>query len=219
MTNLRTSVAAVTAAATLVFTASACGGGSNSKVASLGKSNSSSSQGSTGDAKKSFQDALLEFSKCMRQHGVDLPDPTFDDTGAGGVAMVGGDPSKMPSPDSAVYKAAQTACQPILDAVEKTFGPQSAEEQAKMRDRALAFAKCMRSKGVDVPDPTFDDNGGMKIEAHGGPPDGSSSGDVQTATPDPKFEEAAKVCDKEGGGPVIRGSGSTTGAATSGGGK
>jgi hypothetical protein len=210
MTNLKTSAAGIAAAVIVMLTTSACGADSHAKVASLGNGSSSSSQsgGGSGDSNQSFRDALLDYSKCMREHGVDMPDPTFTDTGdggGGGGAVIAGGPGKDMDPTSATFKAAETACKPIMDNAQKNFTPPSPEEQARMRDQALKFAQCMRSHGVDVPDPTFDENGGMSIEVHGGPgPDGSaSSGDANTAGPDPQFQEAAKACEAETGGPGI----------------
>lgn len=200
MRAFRLSLAAV--AATVILGSTACGGGSHAKVASLDKGSSSSSSSSSGASKQDFRDALLDFSKCMREHGVDMPDPTFQDDGNGGgaIGVVAGDPSKA-DPDSATFKAAQTACQPIMDAAEKNFTPPSPEEQAKMRDQALKFAQCMRDKGFDMPDPTFDDNGGMKIEVHdGGDETTAAGGDVAPKTPDPAFVDASKECSQQAGG-------------------
>jgi hypothetical protein len=203
MHNIRTTIATVAASATLILGAGACSSRSPSKVASLAKNGSSSSSGAS-DTKQSFRDAMLDYSKCMRAHGVDMPDPTFDDSGGGmGVIMQGGgDPSKGP-PNEAAFKSAETACKPILDAAQKDAPRPSPEQEAKMRDQALKFAQCMRGKGLDVPDPTFDNNGGMKIESHaagGGP---SSSNGPTTGGPDPAFQQAAKDCSNESGGPGI----------------
>jgi hypothetical protein len=200
MRTLRTSMAAVAAA--LILGASACGGSSHAKVASIsdgGSSNASSS--SSSDEKKDIRDAMLDFARCMREHGVDMPDPTFTEDGSGGgaVGVLTGKGANAPDPDSATFKAAQAACQPILDAAKKDFTPPSPEEQAKMRDQALKFAQCMRDKGFDVPDPTFDSDGGMSIQKG---PDDSSGGNTGPAAPDPAFREAAKACSaQEGGGP------------------
>ena len=203
---------AAIAMAALIFTLAACGGGgSGSKVASIKGTDASSSSGggNSSDSKATFQDALLEHSRCMREHGIDMPDPTFTDNGAGatmGIA-VGGDPSKMLDPTSQVFKDAETACKPILDKVEQSMPKPSAEEQARMQDQALAFAKCMRDNGFDMPDPTFGDNGTVAIQI-GGPPDDASdgtdsdamSGGPMTRTPDPAFLEASKKCGQETGG-------------------
>jgi hypothetical protein len=50
---------------------------------------------------------LLEFAQCMRDHGVDFPDPTFDDSGGGLQVQMGG-PGM--DPDSPGFKAASDAC-------------------------------------------------------------------------------------------------------------
>src|SRR5438128_1667943 len=90
---MRTSNRIIGLAAVLALgvTASACGsggGGSGGKrVASLAAhTTTTTATGSKGD-KKSFEDAMLEYARCMRQHGVDMPDPTFTDNGSGGMGM------------------------------------------------------------------------------------------------------------------------------------
>jgi hypothetical protein len=107
-------------------------------------------------------------------------------------------------------QAAQTACQPIMDKAEQDMPRPSPAEEAKMRDQALKFAKCMRQHGIDMPDPTFDSNGGAKITTHAsGPADGSSGPSTNSNGPgaapkppgdDPKMEAAAKACGGLGGG-------------------
>jgi hypothetical protein len=197
----------------------ACGGGSaNTGVASLAGSHTTTTvKKSKAAAKQEMQDAALAFARCMRQHGVDMPDPTFDDNG-GGVMIKQGGVGVRPfggGPNDATMKAAQTACQPILDKAQQDMPRPSPAEEAKMRDQALKFAKCMREHGVDMPDPTFDDNGGMKIEMHAGGgdngagPSTNSSGSGTAPKPpgdDPKMDAAMKAC----GGP---GAGFTTGKA------
>jgi hypothetical protein len=58
-----------------------------------------------------MREAALDFAKCMREHGVDVPDPTFQ---GGGMLM------RMPKgmkDDDPKVQAAQKACQPIMDRV------------------------------------------------------------------------------------------------------
>jgi hypothetical protein len=186
-------------AAALILGASACGGSSHAKVASVSDGGSSDSSSSSAE-KQDIRDAMLDFAKCMREHGVDMPDPTFTEDGSGGgaVGVLTGKGSNAPDPDSATFKAAQAACQPILDAAKKDFTPPSPEEQAKMRDQALKFAQCMRDKGFDVPDPSFEPDGEMTIRPPQGSDD-SSSGNTPQA-PDPAFQEAAKACSAQSGG-------------------
>jgi hypothetical protein len=54
-----------------------------------------------------LQDAFLEYAKCMRDHGIEMPDPDFSD---GGVTIGGGDVD----PNSEVFQEADEACNHLL---------------------------------------------------------------------------------------------------------
>jgi hypothetical protein len=54
-----------------------------------------------------LQDAFLEYAQCMRDHGIDMPDPEFSD---GGVAIGGGDAD----PNSEAFQEADEACNHFL---------------------------------------------------------------------------------------------------------
>jgi len=84
----------------------------------------------------------LEFSQCMRAHGVStFPDPT-----ANGLQLPAGI-----NPRSPAFKSAQQACSKYLP--NKGAPPATS---ARDRAAALAFARCMRSHGVTgFPDPAF----------------------------------------------------------------
>jgi hypothetical protein len=192
----------------VLLTDAACGdGGANAaanKVASLsGNTATTRASGSKGN-KKSFQDAMLAYAKCMREHGVDMPDPTFSDDGGGGVGFIakadGSGTGAPQKPDDSVFKAAQTACEPIMKAAEQDMPRPSAEEEAKMRDQALKFAKCMRDHGVDMPDPTFDNEGHTQIKigpSAGNGPATAAGGPSGAMKVDPAFEAAMKACNKD----------------------
>src|SRR4051794_5004128 len=166
------SVTLATAIAAVALIAGACGGGGHGTgVASLANGHTTTTvKKSKESAKQEMQDASLAFARCMRQHGVDMPDPTFTDNGNGGGGFAikqtapGGGGAR---PSDAAFEAAQKACQPILDKAEQDMPRPSPEEEAKMRDQALKFAKCMREHGIDMPDPTFDSSGRTKIEMRG----------------------------------------------------
>jgi len=56
-----------------------------------------------------LQDQLLAFAQCMRDHGIDFPDPQFD----GNRVTIGsnaGGRDNMPDPNSPQFKAATDAC-------------------------------------------------------------------------------------------------------------
>ena len=76
----------VPAVLALAMLAVACGGssgGDGEGVASAG--GSGGQKASDSSAKKDPQQAGLDFAKCMREHGVDMPDPKV---GEGGMVML-----------------------------------------------------------------------------------------------------------------------------------
>jgi hypothetical protein len=58
----------------------------------------------------SIKENALKFSKCMRDHGVDFPDPEFD----GGKVKIGPGPGSGFNPDDQSVQAAQQACQHFM---------------------------------------------------------------------------------------------------------
>jgi hypothetical protein len=119
--------------------------------------------------------ARLNFARCMRSHGVNLPDPTQGSDGGFRQRVPGNiAPARM--------QAAMKACQKELP----NGGPRnlSPEQQAKFRDAALKFARCMRSHGVNVPDPQVGGGGGfLRL----GPASGVNP-------QSPAFQTAQKAC-------------------------
>ncbi|HET7489428.1 MAG TPA: hypothetical protein VFJ85_15985 [Acidimicrobiales bacterium] len=184
----------------LAFGAAACGGGAGAdgRVATLSGASATTTTTAKGGSRQDFQDALLSYSRCMRQHGVDMPDPVFSEDGSGGVMQKIEGGKGGPGPDSATFKAAGKACQPIMDKAEQDMPRPSPEDEAKMRDQALAFARCMRDHGVDMPDPTFDGDGHVRIEAHASAQAGDGPGTVGPPKADPKFDAAMQACAKDG---------------------
>jgi hypothetical protein len=128
------------------------------------------------DQRAKMQEAALKFARCMREHGVDVPDPKP----GGGIQLAVPDGMAKTKVD-----AAQKACQKYMDAVKP---PELSDEQQKQaRDAALAFSRCMREHGIDFPDPQFGDKGEAKIHID------KSSGINPN---DPKFQQAQKECQK-----------------------
>jgi hypothetical protein len=129
------------------------------------------------------QEAMLEFTECMRDHGIDMADPQFDGEGRGGITL-----EATPENEDDLA-AAQEACQPLLENArsEMELDP---EQEAEMREQLLDFAECMRDHGIDMPDPQFSDDGGFVVQA--GPEGGGPR-------EDPDFAAAAEECQAEGG--------------------
>jgi hypothetical protein len=98
-------------AAFALVTACGAGDGGGNEVASLSDPATPSGQQQAGDGKGDDEQKMREFTKCMREHGVDMPDPTF---GANGEARVQIRRGSGIDPDGAKFKAAQEACEDEL---------------------------------------------------------------------------------------------------------
>jgi hypothetical protein len=163
----------------------ACGGGSGNdapEVASLDDEDASTASipddTATDDTTPTDpEEAMLAFTECMREHGVDMADPQFGGDGEGGIAL------EVTPENEGEVEAAQEACQPLLeDAMgDIEIDP---EREAEMREQMLEFAECMREHGIDMPDPVFSDDGFVVQE--GGP-----AGDPRD---DDDFQAAQEAC-------------------------
>lgn len=151
----------------LCVLAAACGGSSGGDgaggVASAGNGSNAKSSGD-GKKKADPQQAGLGFARCMREHGVDVPDPK---SGEGGMVMIGPGPADGPATlgaePPAGFEEANKACRHFLEDLVRDGGPTM---DPKEQDRALKFAECMRKNGVSMPDPDFS-KGGVQIEIGG----------------------------------------------------
>jgi hypothetical protein len=165
----------------LALGAAACGGSPEGNgVATLGGDRAGDGQtgGGSGTADKDPQEAALEFAKCMREHGVDMPDPEVDSQGRMRIT-VGGPGGEGDRPDPKKLEAAQQACGHLM----RGGGDGPGRLDPKAQDAMLAFARCMREHGIDMPDPTGD---GLIFDSRRGQgPDPRSA----------KFKEAERACD------------------------
>ena len=161
----------------LVLALAACGGSPDGdRVASLtGGGATGTTNGAAKTADKDPQQAALDFAKCMREHGIDMPDPQVDDQGRVRVRVGGPDGGR---PDPKKLEAAQQACGNLLGG-----GDGDRQTDPAERDAMVAFARCMREHGIDMPDPTGDGLVMRKDDDRG--PDPSSE----------QFQAAEKACD------------------------
>jgi hypothetical protein len=172
----RPHLAGLVGALALTLAVAACAGGNKTGgVASLNGSDKPTASTSSGGS-KDFKQAALEFARCMRQHGIDMPDPQFSGNRIT-QGLKGGPGGK--GPDSPTFKAAQQACQKYMP-----NGGNTPKPNAQQLQQMVQFARCMRQHGIDVPDPGS--SGGIEIK--GGP---------NTVKPDdPKFKAAQQACQK-----------------------
>ncbi|SDN48796.1 hypothetical protein [Allokutzneria albata] len=151
-----------------------CSGQPEGKVASLGGDKDKAAAQNDADVPKDPKERALKFAKCMRDNGVDMPDPTFGEGGAS-IALGSGDA------DMEKFKKANKACEKYSGA--KDFNP----NDPKVKEEQLKWAKCMREQGIDMPDPGAD--GSVRAM----PMDKDQK----------KMEEAFKKCSPDGKGGVI----------------
>jgi hypothetical protein len=120
-----------------------CGGNTGSGVATAGSGGPTTTQAGPPPSSNT-QDRLLQYAQCLRQHGVQVPDP-----GQGKNVQV----TVTNQPQA---KAAAEACQQY--AVGADNGAKSSADIAQER----AYASCMRQHGVaSFPDP--DPNNGLVV--------------------------------------------------------
>ena len=151
-----------------------------------------SSDSGEGDTAKQ-QEARLEFAECMRENGVDMPDPQPGQDGmVFGVKKGPGGKTTGINPDDPKTEKAMDACEDKLGDLGQDISP---EEKEEFQEQALAFSQCMRDHGIDMPDPVFE---GGKVMMRMGP---GSSG----PSPDsPAFQQAQEACqDEMPGGPAM----------------
>jgi hypothetical protein len=213
-------------AALAAFTLGACGsGGDNATDGVASLDDGAADDASTGSAAPTAttepvdqEEALLEFAACMRENGVDMPDPQLDDDG-GVRIQIGGSEPEPGQGQPADVDAAMEECRDLMPR-----GPveRNGEEfdPTEMQDELLAFAQCMRDHGVDMPDPEFDEDGRIEVgtvtdsadddDASGGPVLRGPFGTLDMG--DPATEAAFEEC-SEGTGFGMPGRGGA-GAAT-----
>ncbi len=103
---------------------------------------------SDGQRAKDQEKAMLDFARCMRDHGVDMPDPK---SGEGGTFRFEAPQAGTQAPDDSKFMEADKACRHLMgDAGPPKLSP---EDEKQMQDAMLAFARCMRERGVEIPDP------------------------------------------------------------------
>ena len=98
------------------------------------------------DEETTFEEGVLEFAQCMREEGINFPDPTFD---------IDGNPQfdNLEIENEEEFERAFENCEDILrNALPEQFDLDP-EVEAALVDASLEFSQCMREQGIDFPDP------------------------------------------------------------------
>ncbi|PVC82835.1 hypothetical protein [Streptomyces sp. CS131] len=158
----RSLAAACALAAALTLTATACSGdGGGTKDG-----------GSASGGAQTKEDQALEHRTCLREQGLDIPEPKPGQDGMG-LTIDGGSMGKEK------MEKAFKACE------DKAVGGGPKELSQAEKDKMVAYARCMRQNGFDMPDPKFD-GGAMQAAP------ALKSKDMK------KFEKANKACESAG---------------------
>ncbi|MFD9949761.1 hypothetical protein ACFWYW_03425 [Nonomuraea sp. NPDC059023] len=115
-------------------------------VASVASAKPSASASASATTTADPQEQARKFAQCMRDNGIDMPDPDPN-------AKMGGLKIDIKDVNKEAFKKASEACKqyrPFRDRAD--LSPEDLE-------RLRGYAACMRENGVDMPDP--DPNGGF----------------------------------------------------------
>jgi hypothetical protein len=177
---IRLALPAVSLAAALAACSGAATGPSVATLVDPGASGSVAASTAPSDPREAF----LAYAACMRDNGIDMPDPEVvpGKDGAGGVGVAWKLGPGSETMDKEDFRAADATCKHNLANVvgESAGGGLSPEDE----ERLLRFARCMREHGVDMPDPGA--NGVIVDEKQG------SGGKFDPNDPD--FQAAQQAC-------------------------
>lgn len=136
--------------AALTLVVAACGGSDDDGVATLETDAAVEQEVSDATEGADDEQALLAFSACMRDNGVDqFPDPVLN---ADGSVDFGGGSDPFGDADQDVAEAAVNACLDELEGL--SFAPGGSDfDFNEIQDSLVEFAQCMRDNGVDFDDP------------------------------------------------------------------
>jgi hypothetical protein len=214
MSQRTTRVRLLAVIAVLGLVVAACGGGgdADSGVATLESQDETETLASqedptTGgdaveDVEQTREEALLAFTACLRENGIDIEDPTVDADGNVQLNRPGGQPGADRGANEE-FRAAREACSELLADAALGFGDRV--DRTELEDNLVQFATCMRDNGYDMPDPDFSSFG----PGQGG--GGGPFGEIDRE--DPAFQEASAACED-----VLAGFGGGLGGGRPGGG-
>ena len=126
----------------LIFSACTIGGEESQGVVTI----ESTTETTIVDEEITFEEGVLDFAQCMREEGINFPDPTFD---------IDGNPQfdNLEIENEEEFESAFENCEDILrNALPEQFDLDP-EVEAALVDASLEFSRCMRDQGIDFPDP------------------------------------------------------------------
>lgn len=191
LATLRRPILICAVAALLAVALGACGSSSSSS--------GTPAAATSGSASGARYQARLSLAKCFRAHGINVPDPAPGGGPGGGTLR-----ALQNYPRSQMQSALQACQQYVRKAF--AFANLSPAQIAQFRQQFVKFAECMRSHGINIPDPSPNALGGFGFR--------QSLGNVDRSSP--ACQSTLKACQSlrprfgRGGGP---GAGAPAGGA------
>jgi hypothetical protein len=115
--------------------------------------------------KRTDEEVVTDFTQCMRDEGFDIPDPELNADGTVNLENLkeNFDRDAGFNLQQKRSEKALDTCVPIL--ADATFaGKSDKEDPIETQDKMLAFARCLRDQGLNVPDPDFSGNARTKMK-------------------------------------------------------
>jgi hypothetical protein len=170
MNRQRTTLGMLVAAPLLLMALVACGPEDDSTSIATAGGAAAHSATARPSIPKDRQEQRLQLAQCLRDHGINVPDPDANgQPGGGGAAAIA-----TQNPDK--FNKAMDACRQFAGGadVRRTFSP---EDQQKM----LEYTQCLRAHGVEISDPDAS-SGRAQLQ------------NLTKARNDPNFPQAQKEC-------------------------
>lgn len=155
---------------------SACG---SSSASTTTNSSAAASTASTTSSSATYE-ARLNLAKCLRSHGLNVPDPSAN----GGVAGGGGGGEIFRAiRDQPNFQSAMQACSQYTRQAFPRINLSPAQ-RAQFQQELVKFAECMRAHNVNIPDPS--NSGGEGFGPRAQIPDSERNS--------PAFQSALQAC-------------------------
>ena len=115
--------------------------------------------------------AMLDFTQCMREQGVDIGDPTMDANGNLQMPPIEFETSSEDDIETGMAEmdAVFAECDQHLEGA--VMGSPDPGANVEFEDAFVEYAGCIRDQGIDMPDPEFSSGGGMIDLGRGTPGD------------------------------------------------
>ncbi|MCA1654947.1 MAG: hypothetical protein LC635_00425 [Pseudonocardiaceae bacterium] len=119
-------------------------------------------------------EAATDFARCMREHGIEVSDPTF---GEDGLPRFEQQPGAVRAAEGADFEEVRRTCAEPLNEAMAAAGIEA--NKPDDTSTLLPFARCMREQGIEFPDPVS----GEPLEI------------PKSALDGPTWEPAAQACE------------------------